>query len=81
MYLIIDLEATCWERNEGHYGENEIIEMGAIVVDDDYEIIGEIQRFARPVRNPILSEFCKKLTSIKQSDVDSAQALQRSSHC
>ncbi len=75
MYLIIDLEATCWERNEGHYGENEIIEIGAIVVDDDYKIISEIQRFARPVRNPILSEFCKKLTSIKQSDVDSAEAF------
>jgi len=75
MYLIIDLEATCWERNEGHYGENEIIEIGSILLDDDHEILGEIQRFIRPVRNPVLSEFCKKLTSITQSDVDSAQAF------
>ena len=75
MYLIIDLEATCWERGEGHYGENEIIEIGAVVIGDDYEIVEEIQRFVRPVRNPILSEFCKNLTSIKQSDVDLAETF------
>lgn len=75
MYLIIDLEATCWGRNEGHRGENEIIEIGSVVVDDDYEVLGEIQRFVRPVRNPLLSEFCKRLTSIRQSDVDAAQVF------
>ncbi len=75
MYLIIDLEATCWRANEGHRGENEIIEIGAIVLDDAREVMGEIQRFVRPVRNPILSEFCRKLTSIRQSDVDTAQVF------
>ena len=75
MYLIIDLEATCWERGEGHRGENEIIEIGSVVVDDGYRILDEIQRFVRPVRNPVLSEFCKTLTSIKQSDVDTAQTF------
>jgi inhibitor of KinA sporulation pathway (predicted exonuclease) len=75
MYLVVDLEATCWEQGEGHRGENEIIEMGAVVVDGDYGILGEVQRFVRPVRNPILSEFCKRLTSIAQSDVDMALAF------
>jgi inhibitor of KinA sporulation pathway (predicted exonuclease) len=75
MYLIIDLEATCWGRDEGHRGENEIIEIGAVVVDDNYEALGEVQRFVKPVRNPILSEFCKNLTSIRQSDVDTAQTF------
>ena len=87
MYLIIDLEATCWRHGEGRRGEsisfdftsdlkskqNEVIEIGAIVLDDTREVLGEIQRFVRPVRNPILSEFCKQLTSIRQSDVDKAQ--------
>ncbi len=73
MYLIIDVEATCWMTNEGHRGENEIIEIGSVVLDDDCEVLGEIQLFVRPVRNPILSEFCKKLTSIGQLDVDMAQ--------
>ena len=75
MYLIIDLEATCWERSEVHHGENEIIEIGGIVVDGNFEVLGEIQRFVRPVRNPILSEFCKRLTSIAQSDVDAARTF------
>ena len=73
MYLIIDLEATCWRYSKGHHGENEIIEIGAVVLDDTREVLGEIQRFVRPVRNPTLSEFCKQLTSIRQSDVDTAQ--------
>lgn len=29
----------------------------------------------RPVRHPLLSDFCKKLTSIKQEDVDTATAF------
>lgn len=77
MYLIIDLEATCWERGQGHRGENEIIEIGAVVVDDHREVLGEFQRFVRPVRNPVLSEFCKRLTSITQSDVDTARIFPR----
>jgi len=72
MYLIIDIEATCWRSNEGHRGENEIIEIGAVVIDGIREVLGEIQRFVKPVRNPILSEFCKRLTSIRQRDVDAA---------
>jgi inhibitor of KinA sporulation pathway (predicted exonuclease) len=73
MYLIIDLEATCWERGHPLYGQNEIIEIGGVVLNGDYQILGEAQRFVRPVRHPILSEFCKKLTSITQADVDGAQ--------
>jgi inhibitor of KinA sporulation pathway (predicted exonuclease) len=73
MYLIIDLEATCWRQDEGHWGESEIIEIGAVVVGDDYKICGEFQRFVKPVRNPMLSDFCKELTSITQADVDAAQ--------
>jgi inhibitor of KinA sporulation pathway (predicted exonuclease) len=73
MYLIIDLEATCWRRNEVHRGENEVIEIGAVLADSNYEMVEEFQRFVKPVRNPVLSQFCMELTSIKQSDVDAAQ--------
>ena len=73
MYLIIDLEATCWRPEEGHWGENEIIEIGAVIVDADYRTHGELQRFVKPVRNPVLSEFCTKLTSIRQADVEAGQ--------
>ena len=36
---------------------------------------GEFQSFVRPVRNPILSDFCRELTKISQADVDAAPAF------
>ena len=69
-YIIVDLEATCWENRSD--GKNEIIEIGAVKVNDDQEIVSEYQQFVKPLKNPILSEFCKELTSIQQTDVENA---------
>ena len=74
MYLIIDLEAACWE-NTYKKEESEIIEIGAVFLDKDYRILGDFQAFIKPKRNPVLSEFCQQLTSIRQQDVDSAQTF------
>ncbi len=80
MLLIIDLEATCWDRIENRQREDmEVIEIGgALLMDgqikpesrDDY--IPTFSIFVKPKKNPILSDFCKNLTSIKQEDVDGA---------
>ncbi len=72
MYLIIDLEATCWEYRS-RKSESEIIEIGAVLLDSGYKILGEFQTFIMPIKNPILSEFCKELTSIKQEDINNAE--------
>jgi len=69
-YIIFDLEATCWERPIRH--RQEIIEIGAIKINEAYQITEEFQIFVKPSRHPILSEFCKELTSIRQEDVDAA---------
>ncbi|MNQ59901.1 sporulation inhibitor KapD [compost metagenome] len=51
----------------------ETIEIGLVVIDlETLEIVDEFQRFVRPQINPILTDFCRKLTSIQQADVDSA---------
>lgn len=72
-YLIIDLEATCCDAGSVPREEMEIIEVGAVVQDaQSFEIRSEFQTFVRPVRNPVLTDFCKTLTSIRQDDVDSA---------
>ena len=72
--LIVDLEATCWRREERKQEEMETIEIGAVLVDmRSREILKEYDGFVRPVRNPVLSDFCMNLTSIRQSDVDSAE--------
>jgi hypothetical protein len=51
----------------------EIIEIGAVAVEAATgKRISEYQAFIRPVRNPILTNFCLNLTSITHDQVDSA---------
>lgn len=53
----------------------ETIEIGLVVIDlETLDIVVEFQRFVRPLINPALTNFCKKLTSIQQADVDGGDA-------
>ena len=76
-YIIFDLEATCWDRNTGENpgAINETIEIGAVLINDQAEIISEFVEFIQPRLNPVLSDFCKTLTTITQDDVDEADAF------
>lgn len=72
-FLVIDLEATCDDEKRIRTNHMEIIEIGAVLVDaETLEPLAEFQTFVKPVRNPVLTEFCKKLTTITQADVDNA---------
>jgi inhibitor of KinA sporulation pathway (predicted exonuclease) len=68
--LIVDLEATCWERNPP--APHEIIEIGAVAYEMGRGPLAEFQTFVRPRLKPILSPFCTRLTSIRQKDVEGA---------
>lgn len=74
MFLVVDLEATCWDGNAPP-DNNEIIEIGMVVCDENGDVIGEYQNFVKPKVHPILTDFCKNLTGIKQEDVDKAGSL------
>ncbi len=69
-YIIVDLEATCWENRDK--GPNEIIEIGAVCINDAKQIISEFNSFVKPIAHGILSDFCINLTSITQQQVDDA---------
>lgn len=69
-FIIFDLEATCWDQWEKK--DNETIEIGAVMVNENKQIISEYVQFIKPTKYPILSDFCKNLTSIRQEDVDHA---------
>jgi len=73
-YIIFDLEASCWLGRPPH-GVNEIIEIGAVKVNEYGEVLSIFSKFVKPTINPILSDFCKKLTSISQSDVDRSKSF------
>jgi 3'-5' exoribonuclease 1 len=72
-YVVIDLEATCWAKGT-RIDQMEIIEIGAVLLDGEQKlkISREFDRFVRPTLQPVLSEFCKRLTTINQQDVDTA---------
>ena len=76
-YCVIDLEATCWERGDPNRSPHkaEIIEIGAVLLDENFNYISEFDYFVQPMYNRTLTEFCMDLTSIKQADVDSALKL------
>jgi len=69
--IIVDLEATCSETNNI---KNEIIEIGAVKIKDR-QVIDIFDSFVKPIINPVLTDFCKKLTTISQEDVDSAETF------
>lgn len=75
-YIVVDLEATCWDKATlKERIPNEIIEIGAVCVNEQKEIVSEFMAFVKPQLNPILSDFCISLTSITQKEVDAAETF------
>lgn len=68
MYIVFDLEATCWKDDKSKFSE--IIEIGAVKLDNNLNEISRLSIFIKPTINPILSEFCKELTTITQENVN-----------
>lgn len=74
-YLLLDLEATCCNDGSIPKLDTEIIEIGAMVIDQDLNIISTFSELIRPVHYPVLHSFCTELTSITQEDVDLADTF------
>ncbi|MES2516409.1 MAG: 3'-5' exonuclease [Bacteroidota bacterium] len=75
-YIIVDLEATCWATKDKN-NTNEIIEIGAICINSDKETESEFSEFIKPTLYPVLSDFCTKLTSITQKDIETADTFEK----
>lgn len=73
-FIIFDLEATCWEGRPPNMTQ-EIIEIGAVKLNQYGEVLGTFTKFIKPVLHPYLTLFCQQLTSIQQSDVDKASTF------
>lgn len=72
-YLVVDLEGTCCNDQSIAEDETETIEIGAIMLDAaSLTTIERMQTMVKPVRHPVLTEFCRNLTGIQQCDVDVA---------
>ena len=72
----MDLEATCW-LGKPPKGINEVIEIGAVKINDYGEVLEHFSRLIKPVVNPRLSGFCKRLTGIKQAQLNTADNFEK----
>ncbi len=79
--IVLDLEATCWGEgdplHELQREESEIIEIGAVFLipspdSEEWVIAEEFCSLVKPVKNPVLSEYCTNLTTITQEMVEEA---------
>ena len=73
-FVLLDLEATCDDRTESWVpkDESEIIEIGAIMIDEHGKRISSFHTYVKPVLHPTISAYCTNLTKITQELVDSA---------
>jgi len=68
-FLLFDLEANSddwWE-----YNKTEIIEIWAVRLDNNFNVIKKYDVYIRPTINPILTPFIQDLTKITQEKIDS----------
>ena len=73
--LVVDLEATCCANNEFPRYEMEIIEIGAVLLDSENKTVSTFQTFVKPTVHPLLTDFCKELSTITQDQVDTAPSF------
>ena len=74
-FIILDLEATCWQGNLMDRNQ-EIIELAAYRVNGYREWVDHFQSFIRPVQHPRLSTYCIDLTGITQDQVSKAKTFE-----
>ncbi len=71
MLIFVDFEATCWDKKEKNKRPHaEIIEIGAVATGQNLQEIGKFTAIIRPVIEPVLSDYCKELTGLSQTDVE-----------
>ncbi|KAL0922308.1 hypothetical protein M5K25_006282 [Dendrobium thyrsiflorum] len=75
-FVVIDFEATCDKVMQPN--PQEIIEFPSVIVNS---LTGQIedcfQTYVRPTHHPLLTDFCKELTGIQQTQVDSGVSLSK----
>lgn len=77
-YLVIDLEMCKVPRDyhsKGYKYANETIQIGAVLLDEEFKRIGILSQFVRP-EHGVIDYFIKNLTGIKNGQVKHAPRLQ-----
>ncbi len=86
-YIVLDFETTCWKDTMKRLADaptskmelaQEIIEWSCVLYNSTTkQIESRYSVYVKPTYNPILSEFCKELTGITQTQIDDGVTLQQ----
>jgi len=74
--VIFDLEATCEDKSIDNNYPSEIIEIGAVKLQDN-KIVGEFSAFVKPTITNKLTSFCKELTTITDQNIRNAMTIEQ----
>lgn len=77
-YLVIDLEMcrVPWDfRNKNYKYADETIQIGAVLLDDEFKKIGTLSQYVCP-EHGVIDSFIQNLTGISNKDVKKAPKLQ-----
>lgn len=75
--VVIDIEATCWEKSAPEDQQNEIIEIGICTLDiQTGERLERESILVKPIKSKV-SKFCTALTSLTQDQVDKGLRFDR----
>jgi inhibitor of KinA sporulation pathway (predicted exonuclease) len=68
--IVVDVEATCWKKNPPPGEEQEVIEVGICLLEvSSGNLLEKESILVKPERSRV-SEFCTKLTTLTQAQVD-----------
>jgi len=73
-YVVMDMEMCSVpreNRTDAYWWKNEIIQIGAVLMDNSYTVVDEFKTFVRPEYG-VIDTFIENLTGITQSDVANA---------
>lgn len=74
-----DAEYTCYMDSDRRFDRshsNEVLSVGLVISDKNYNVIKEYYSPIRPVYNNILTGYCKSLTHLTQSEIDTAPSYE-----
>ncbi|MDW0041806.1 3'-5' exonuclease [Clostridioides difficile] len=76
--LFIDFEFNILDDNKNkpkEYNGTELISIGGVLVDNEFNTIDNYYSLVKPRYNKILSNKCKNLTKLNQLDINNAPNL------
>lgn len=74
-FILFDTEYTSWQGCNEHgwhdWQKKEIVQISALKVDENLEVLAEFNRLCKPKFNPVLSDYFVELTCITNAMVTS----------